>query len=100
MKLGIVVTTDRHLGQILGITRAALRRGHAVGIFATDEGVRLLADPEFSGLSALPGVSLSYCDFSAQAWDGRPAGLPEEAVAGSQFDNALMVSASDKVIVL
>ena len=43
---------------------------------------------------------MSYCEHSAQRHGGRPAGLPEAIVAGSQFENAIMVSESDKVIVL
>ena len=100
MKLGIMVTTDRHLEQVRGITRAAIAKGHSVRIFATDEGAKLLADPQFSALSALPGVSMSYCDHSAQPFGGRPAGLPEAIAQGSQFENAVMNSESDKVIVL
>jgi hypothetical protein len=43
---------------------------------------------------------MRYCDRSAQRLGGRPAGLPEAVVQGSQFENASMVSESDKVIVL
>jgi len=100
MKLGIMVTTDRHLRQILGITQAALAKGHAVTMFATDEGVRLLADARFSSLSELPGVTMSFCEQSAQCHGGRPAGLPAAIVSGSQFENAIMTSESDKLLVL
>ena len=100
MKLGIMVTTDRHLRQILGLTQAALAKGHAVVMFATDEGVKLLADHQFSSLSALPGVTMSFCEDSAQRHGGRPAGLPEAIVSGSQFENAIMTSESDKVLIL
>lgn len=100
MKIGIMVTTDRHLDQIRGITQAALRKGHAVALFATDEGAKLLANQQFSSLSALPGVTMSFCDHSAQRYGGRPAGLPEAIAQGSQFENAIMNSESDRVIVL
>jgi len=100
MRIGILVTTDRHLRQICGITQAAIGGGHTVEIFATDAGTKLLADHGFAALSALPGVTMSYCDHSAQRYGGRPAGLPEAIASGSQFENAIMVSASDKVIVL
>ena len=100
MKLGIMVTTDRHLRQIRGIAQAALAKGHTVSIFVTDEGTRLLANHRFAALSALPGVVMSYCDHSARDLGGRPAGLPEIIASGSQFENAVMASESDKVIVL
>ena len=100
MKLGVMVITDRHLAQLCGLTRAALRKGHTVGIFVTDEGTRLLASREFSSVVALPGVAASYCDQSARRHGGRPAGLPETVVSGSQLQNAIMVSESDRLIVL
>ena len=100
MKLGIMVTTDRHLRQIRGITQAALAKGHTVMVFVTDEGVKLLANYQFSSLSALPGVTMSFCEHSAQRHGGLPAGLPEAIASGSQFENAVMTSESDKVIVL
>ena len=100
MKIGIMVTTGRHLRQVRGITQAAIAKGHTVRIFATDEGTRLLADHQFSTLSALPGVGMSFCEHSAQRHGGPPAGLPAAIVPGSQFENAIMVSESDKVIVL
>jgi len=100
MRLGILVTTDRYLVQIRGITQAALAKGHAVAIFATDDGTKLLTNHQFSSLSSLPGVSMSFCDLSAQRHGGRPADLPEAIASGSQFENAVMASVSDKVIVL
>ena len=100
MRLGIMVTTDRHLCQIRGITQAALAKGHTVAIFATDEGTRLLSGRQFFALSALPGVTMSFCEYSAQRYGGRPAGLPDVIASGGQFENALMISESDKVIVL
>jgi hypothetical protein len=99
MKLGVMVTTDRHAGQIQALVLAALAQGHAATIFATDTGTRLLADPRFVGLSALPGVRMSYCALSAER-HGVPAGLPESVVAGSQFDNALMAADVDKLLLL
>jgi len=95
-----MVASDQHLVHIRGITREALRQGHTVAIFATDEGTRLLADSAFFSLSELPGVSISYCEHSARHHGGRPGGLPGAIVAGSQFENALMTAESDKVIVL
>ena len=100
MKLGIMVTTDRHLRHILGITQAALAKGHAVVMFATGEGVKLLANYQFSSLSALPGVTMSFCELSALRHGGRPADLPEAIFSGSQFENAAMVSVSDQVLVM
>lgn len=100
MKLGILVASDRHLDQLSGITRAAVRAGHSVRIFITDEGVRLLAKPPLGALSALEGVSIGYCDLSAERHGGRPANVPQAVTSGGQFQNAVMSTESDKVIVL
>ena len=100
MKIGILVASDRHLAQVCGITQAAVGKAHAVALFATDTGTKLLADHRFAALSALPGVTISYCDHSAQRYGGRPTGLPAAIRPGSQFDNAVMTSESDKLVVL
>ena len=100
MKLGIMVTTDRFAAQIRGIVEAALRGGHTVALFATGDGVTLVSDRGFASLSALPGVAIGYCEHSLQSRGGRPASTPAAVVAGSQFDNATLVSESDRVVVL
>jgi len=100
MKLGILVNTDRHLAKIAGLTHAALAKGHEVAIFAMDEGTRLLADPGYTGLSRLPGVTLSVCQHSAEAIGVSVAGLPPEIRCGSQLQNAMMQHAADRVVVL
>jgi predicted peroxiredoxin len=100
MKLGLFVNTNGHLGAVTGITRAALSKGHSVTIFAMDDGTRLLADPAFSGLSQLEGVSMAFCDHSAQHLGTKPDGLPKQISAGSQYDNATMNHEMDRVIVL
>lgn len=43
MNPGILVTTDRHLDQVVGISQAASAKGHEVVIFAMREGTRLLS---------------------------------------------------------
>ena len=100
MRLGILVTTERMPQRVAGLARAALAGGHAVRIFATDVGTRLLTDPRVSSLGALPGVTMSYCEVSLRLHGGRPEGLPPVIQSGSQLENALMYAESDKVIVL
>jgi hypothetical protein len=100
MRLGIMVTTDALLEQVIGLTRAAVARGHAVAIFATDAGVNLLGDGRFTALSGIAGAAMSYCGQSAETRGGPPPGLPAAIVQGSQFENAVMTAESDKVIVL
>jgi len=100
VKIGILVNTDCRLEEAVGITRAAVAKGHTVDVFIMDEGVRLLCDPTFTGLSAVGGVRMSYCDHSTDQLRCKPQGLPGEIVCGSQYDNALMGHTADRIIVL
>lgn len=100
MKLGILVNTDRHLDTVVGITDAAIARGHEVIIFAMDAGTRLLTQPSYTWLCIRPGVTMSFCDHSAQQLGVGTDGVRKEIVSGSQYDNATMVHEADKVIVL
>lgn len=100
MKLGIFVNTDRHLTDVLGITKAALSKGHEVIIFNMDDGSKLLTNPAFTDLCKEKGVSMSFCDHSAKGMNVDTKGVPPEIVCGSQFNNSVMVDSTDRVIVL
>jgi len=100
MKLGILVNTDKHLDAIVGITKSARSKGHEVTIFNMDVGTKLVADPSFSELCKIQGVTLSFCDHSAKREEVASDGISSEVVCGSQFDNANMNHDSDKMIVL
>ncbi len=100
MKLGILVNTDRHAHHVIGLTKAALKKGHEVIIFTMDEGVRLLAAPGFEDLCKTAGVTMSFCDHSAKQLGADSEDLPEELVPGSQYHNAVMNHEADRVIVL
>lgn len=47
-KLGILVSSDRHLDYVINLTQAACDRGNEVEIFFTGKGVLLTQSPEFS----------------------------------------------------
>ncbi|MCL4457943.1 MAG: hypothetical protein M1147_05270 [Nitrospirae bacterium] len=100
MKLGILVNTDKNLGHILGITKAAVEKGHEVMIFNMDEGVRLLGEPAFRDLCNAKGVSMSFCDHSTHVFNVSKEGVPEDIICGSQYNNAAMNHDADRVIVL
>lgn len=100
MKLGILVNTDRHLDDIVGLTTAAVAKGHEVILFSMDTGTRLLERGAYTDLCRLPGVSMSVCEHSAKALAVRTAGLPGAIVCGSQYQNAVMSQSADRVIVL
>ncbi|GBE05404.1 MAG TPA: hypothetical protein ENG95_03850 [Nitrospirae bacterium] len=100
MKLGILVNSDRHADDIVGITKAAVSKGHEVSLFMMDTGVNLLGNASVTGLCKEKGASMSFCDHSAGKLEVSKDGIPSEVVCGSQFDNATMNAEVDKVIVL
>lgn len=100
MKLGIFVNTDRHLAAVIGIAKAAVSKGHEVIIFNMDDGTKLLGDSAFKELCKTKGISISFCDHAATHLGISKEGIPAEIICGSQYNNAVMVNSSDRVIVL
>jgi predicted peroxiredoxin len=100
MKLGIMVNTNRHLNHVVGLTKAAIEKGHTVILFNMDDGTKLLVTPEFAELCKTEGVTTSFCDHSAKHVGVATEGLPGEIVCGSQYNNAVLNHDSDRVIVL
>ncbi len=100
MKLGILINTGRNNEAVIGITRAALQKGHDVSIFVMDEGTRLLKELSGSGFCESKGLSISYCDHSSKELGVTKDGIHGGIVCGSQYNNASMAHNSDKVIVL
>ncbi len=100
MKLGILVNTDKNAKEIIGLTKAAISKGHEVIIFMMDEGIRLLHKSPIVNLVKIPGVTISYCQYSADIIGISAKKNTQEIIAGSQFDNAAMNKEADKVIIL
>lgn len=100
MTIGILVNTDKNAVAVSGIIKAALSKGHRVILFFMDEGCRLVKDSDITGLSSTDGVRMSLCDFNRKSLGIEDAAIPEGIIMGSQYDNALMNSEADKVIVL
>lgn len=93
MKLGILLNSDKHLEDVLGLIKAAKAAGHEVTMFAMDDGTLLV---ENICKQAGDNAEIAYCDHSAE-----PRGVKdvEGATKGSQYQNAIMVHDSDKVVV-
>jgi len=100
VKLGILVNTARHLDDVIGLTEAAIAKGREVFIFAMDEGTRLLDDGRFASLACVAGVTMSVCEHSAKSQHVNIEHLAPQIRCGSQLNNATMVHAADRVIVL
>ncbi|HAM49245.1 MAG TPA: hypothetical protein DCP92_00570 [Nitrospiraceae bacterium] len=100
MKLGILVNTNKHREHILGLAKAARAKGHEITIFNMDEGTKLLGDTTFRSLCGMDGVSMSFCDHSAKKTEISSEGIPPEIVCGSQYNNAVMIHETDKIVIL
>jgi hypothetical protein len=100
MKLGMLINTDSNTEHIVGLTKAALAKGHEVVVFMMDVGVRNAGDKELQALCSREGVQCSLCDHSAHNAHFSTEGLPETIAVGSQYNNAVMNADVDKVIVL
>ncbi|MDP2168536.1 MAG: DsrE family protein [Thermodesulfovibrionales bacterium] len=98
MKLGILITTDRHAADVVGLTKAAVSKGHEVIIFNMDAGTKLLGNASFTELCKTKGVTMAFCDHSAGKEGVSKEGIPAEMVCGSQFNNANMMHDADRVI--
>jgi hypothetical protein len=96
-QLGILITRYANLDHIAGVVKAAIRAGHPVRIFVTDEGVKFTRDPKFLELLDRDGVEIAVCDHMCEV-----LGIKEKAAGityGSQYDNAGMLHDSDRVLV-
>ncbi len=100
MKLGILVNTNKHVEDLIGLAKAALSKGHEVLVFFMDDGVRLLTDPGITDLCGNSGINMSYCDYTTQQNGISKEGICDKIICGSQYNNATMNHEADRVIVL
>ncbi len=100
MKLGILVNTDRHAKDLIGLTKAALSKGHEVIVFFMDAGVKLLKDKSVKNLCKNSGINMSFCDYTTQKNGISKEGICDKIICGSQYNNATMNHEADRVIVL
>ncbi len=99
-KLGMLINTDKHTEDVVGIAKAAVAKGNSVVIFMMDDGVKLSTDQTFKQLVGMDGISLSLCEHSCHVIGHPVEEIPEGIIRGSQYNNALMNHECDKVIVL
>ena len=100
MKLGILVNTDRHADDLVGIAKTALSKGHEVIVFVMDSGVKLLSLRDVKDLCNNQGISISFCDYTTEKNGISKEEFCEKMICGSQYNNATMNSEADRVIVL
>jgi hypothetical protein len=101
MQLGIVVTNDRYRDDVNGLIRAARNRGWEATCFLTDTGVRLLENPEFMAAARSFPKSVSVCEHSVEGQGIATARIEgfDAIVVGGQYQDAELVTRSDRVLV-
>ncbi len=71
--LGIYVTSDRHLEQLMLLCKAAKKKSVAVKVFFTHEGTRLCTDPQLEELAGMVDVALCKVGFESLELDEKHA---------------------------
>ena len=101
MRLGIVVTDEKHGDQALGLAQAAAMRGWFVRCFLTDTGVRLVDRPQFQACMQQEGVEMTLCEHSLAHYrsDLNPSDLSARVTIGGQYQDAELAHKSDRVLV-
>ncbi|MBI4686357.1 MAG: DsrE family protein [Nitrospirae bacterium] len=99
MRLGILITSTTYAEKILEITKAAVKRGHAVVIFMTDDGIYLVTNNEIANLRHLGNVEMSLCNYSATGRHLDEKEIPEGVINGTQYQNSIMHNECDKVLI-
>ena len=97
-KLGILVSSDKHLDYVVNLTHAAHAKGKNVEIFFTGKGVRLTQSPEFQKLVGKAKISLCDNSFRALGLEGDVPGLEFKDFA-TQAKNAEIIKTSDRYVV-
>lgn len=97
-KLGILVSSNKHLDYVIALTTAAHDKGKNVQIFFTGQGVLLTQRPEFGQL--VEKAKLSVCDvsFRANGLSGDVPGVGFKDFA-TQARNAEMIESCDRYVV-
>ena len=98
MLLGLVAASDAEERHLLGLAAAAAKRGWQVRCFLTDRGVLLLRSAALLEMARSGAVQLTFCEHSWEAYRG--GSVAQGASPGSQYQNAELAHACDRVIVL
>jgi predicted peroxiredoxin len=97
-KLGILVSSNKHLEYVVNLTHAAHDKGKNVEIFFTGKGVLLTQSSEFRKLVGKAKISLCDNSFRALGLEGDVPGLGFKDFA-TQAKNAEIIKTSDRYVV-
>lgn len=98
-KLGILVSSDKHLDYVINLTAAAHKKGKEVEIFFTGQGVLLTQSSDFNKLVGKAKMTLCDVSFRALKLEGDVPGMGFKDFA-TQAKNADLIEKSDRYVVL
>lgn len=97
-RLGILVSSNKHLDCVIELTTAAQEKGKEVRIFFTGQGVLLTQQPEFAKLVGKAKLSVCDVSFRANGLEGEVPGVGFKDFA-TQARNAEMIKECDRYLV-
>ena len=97
-RLGILVSSDRHLDKIIKLCKAAEEKEVEVIIFFTHRGTLLTQDPRFSELEGKARMSLCRVAFESHGLKPSIERI-EEKNLGTQSRNVEMIEDCDRYLV-
>jgi hypothetical protein len=95
--LGIYVTTDRYLEQLIMLCKAAKKKGVAVKVFFTHQGTKLCTHPRLEELKKYVEIALCKVGFEGNQLDRSKAYVDDKAYT-SQSWHAEMIYDCDRYL--
>ena len=95
--LGVYVSSERHLDQLIELCRAAHRKGVEVRLFFTHRGTRLCTDPRIKQLEGIARIALCKVGFEDNHIERAESPL-DDKVFSSQSWHAEMIYDCDRYI--
>lgn len=102
-KLGILVTSNKHIHHLIGISKAAKKSNKAVYLFLTHNGVLVTQDPKYPELAELGIVDISLCNVRWEELGLQNAPLPKGmglSNMATQSRHVSMIETCDHYLVL
>jgi len=97
-RLGIFVSSDKHLDKIIALCRSARKKDVEVTIFFTHTGALLTQDPRFEALDGLARMSLCNVSFESHGLKPPVPGIGEKDYA-TQARHGDLIEACDRYLV-
>jgi len=102
-KLGIFVSTNKHLDHVIGVVKAAKKAGKELVIFFSHDGVLMSQDPKYQELADLGPEEMTLCNvrWEELGLKGKPipAGMGEKGLA-TQSRHVSLIGKCDRYLVL